>query len=559
MPYVESGYWEPGYAEDDVSPDACLGQRLVIDLDGTRIAFHAPGTACAPYPWLSKIGNLLLAARAGHLDSVGSDESANLSVELDNSDKQASDLLGYRPRAQCWLYDENNELFFSGLIAEIDYGYPLVLTIQAGGGNLLDSELLPLRTTRMLGDYAEDVPLQHILGDWTKTQFPLIRLSDKRFFAADHPMEITKAFTAKQRAFGWERRLESDDAGNTWTIVEFAAPVPPGTEVSANGEGKLDDATGVLIENPADLMRYKARLAGRTDDFPGLRAECSALDLRGKERIFERVSYKASLDATAQSFGIITWHGGARLYPTTADPLVILDLDKSEVDNLKATASLSDTADKLRLAFDHSDASSRDLQYVELSASPRRYGGLAKEVSYPHLSSGANAETIGRPVLQRLAGKKYDVTFDSDNRSLRPGMWVRPVAHPEWMVSDVDPVIMILVAQIDEDTRLISVKGETIVDRSRVTVTAHSIALPDEVAASVDISVRDGIATLTFNDTDGRPIAGAHVSMDGGQAQTTDAQGKVRFPVNVATGKPVDHEFAFEAPGFAPFIFHQAL
>jgi hypothetical protein len=414
---------------------------------------------------------------------------------------------------------------------------------------LLLSELLPLRTTRMLGDYAEDVPLQHILGDWTRTQFPLQRLSDTRFFAADHAMTISRAFTAKLEAFGWARKLESDDAGRTWTIVEFAAPVPPGTDVSACGKGKLDDATGQLIENPGDLLAYASRLAGRTDDnFSGLRAECSGRDLRGAVRIFERISIKATHDGIAQSFGAILWHGGARLYPSAADPSPILDLDPSEVSNLRVTASLTDTADVLRLSFDWSDASRRALQYIELTATPRRFGGLAKEVLYPHLRSAANAEAVGVPILQRLAGRRFPVTFDSTNMQIRPGMWVRPVTNEGWLVDDDDPIIMVLQAAIDRDNNSVAVTGEAVIGRSAVTMTAHSLALPDTVQESVDVSIRDGIATFAVRDAAGRPIAGARVSLDGSAPKTTDAQGRVRFP-----STPGEHELIVQIDGETVF------
>src|SRR4249920_2336695 len=116
------------------------------------------------------------------------------------------------------------------------------------------SEPLQLRSTRQLGDFAEDTPLPWIIGDWTESQFTLIRLSDTRYFAADHVMEITKAFTAKQQTAGWERALESDDAGHTWTVVNFAAPVPQDTVVTASGRGIRHATTGGLIENPGEVF-----------------------------------------------------------------------------------------------------------------------------------------------------------------------------------------------------------------------------------------------------------------------------------------------------------------
>ena len=130
---------------------------------------------------------------------------------------------------------------------------------------LLLSELLPLRTTRALGDYATDAILPEVYGDLTAAPFPLIRLDDSRFFAADHPMEVTTVYVENQIVADWAMVLESDGAGRTWTEVHFSAPVPPGSEVSAAGTGRLDDDTGALIENPADIAARICTLAGRTD------------------------------------------------------------------------------------------------------------------------------------------------------------------------------------------------------------------------------------------------------------------------------------------------------
>lgn len=418
---------------------------------------------------------------------------------------------------------------------------------------LLLSELLPLRTTRALGDYAEDTILPEVLGDLTDAPFPLIRLDDSRFFAADHPMDVTAVYVERQLVADWAMVLESDGAGRTWTEIHFAAPVPPGSEVSAAGTGRLDDATGELIANPADIAERIDALSGRDEDRSALRAECSALNLKFAGRIFERLSGKAHIDAVFQSGGIIWAPGMARLYPSAATPSPVLDLDWREVDELDVSASLTDTADVLRLAYDRSDASGRAQHYIELTASPQRYGGLSKEVEYPWLRTPANAEAIGRPVLQRLAGERYDVAFLSTRRSLRPGQWVTLVAHPDWPLPGDDPTIMVLSVEIDQDSASVRVNGEYTVGSATVTVTAHSLALPDTVEPGVDVSVRDGVATFTFTDSDGRPIAGAHVSFDGGAPKTTDAQGKVRFPVSVVAGEPVAHELAFEKAGKVPF------
>lgn len=523
--------------------------RLVLDLSGTSIEFVERSTDGA-YRWLIGADNLLIAARATHIDGYGG-ESANMTARLDNSGRQASELLGYPLRARAWFYDDAGELEFEGLVQAIDIGPTLALTLEAGDALLL-TEKLPLRSTKALGDFSEDTPLPIPFGDLTSAPFPLIRLTDIRYLAADVPMGITKVFTERQQVYNWARKLEADDDNHTWTVVEFDAPVPQGFAVSACGTGKINARTGDETENPGDVFDLIDAVAGNAGDWSDLRAETSALDLRVAGRLAERVTIQQARDAVAQSIGAIQWHGGARLYPTAAEPSPILDLLQAEIvpGSMHVAANLTDTADVLRLAYDVADASERPQQYIELTASPKRYGGLAKEVVHPYLRSAGNAEAVGRPALQRLNGERYDVGFTTSNTTVRAGMWVRPLDHPEWMVATDDPVIMVLSALLDRNTNAVEVKGETIVGQSTVTLTAHSIALPDEIAAAIDVSIRDGVATFTITDKDGKPLKGARISLDGSAAKTADAQGKVRFPAEAGSGQ---HEVAVSAPGYVDF------
>lgn len=415
--------------------------------------------------------------------------------------------------------------------------------------NLLLSEPLPLRRASILGDYSEDAVLPHLIGDHTSAQFPLIRITDSRFFAADHVAEIDDIYVAKQLTQGWERRLESDATGRTWTVVEFASPVPAGEAVSATGRGARDPVTGELIANPADILAYIGNtLAGRTDDWSDFRAECSRAGITAAVWLGKVSSIKAAMDAVTQSVGAIWTPGMARLYPSAATPRPVLDLAKDEVDELTCSAALADTADILRLSYDWSDAAQRHLQFVELTANPMHYGGIVLDVSYPYLRTAANAETVGRAVLQRLAGERYDVGFVTDNVAVRAGMWTRLVAHPSWPIPGDDPVVMVIAPTINPASASVRVEGEATLSVPTISVTAHSVAVPDTVEAGIDVAYRDGIATFTITDTDDRPLAGARAALDGSAARTTDAQGRVSF--TAAAGV---HELAVEAAGFVPF------
>lgn len=104
--------------------------RLVVTTGGVDLEFTEPVDGGA-YPWLTKVGPLLLAARAGHLSGVGVGESANMTVELDNTRRQAATLLGFCPRAPAVVYDDDGDEFFSGLVQRLDFGAALVLTLEA--------------------------------------------------------------------------------------------------------------------------------------------------------------------------------------------------------------------------------------------------------------------------------------------------------------------------------------------------------------------------------------------------------------------------------------------
>lgn len=102
--------------------------RLLVDLDGTEIEITESGGA---YPYLSKVGTLLLEARAGHLDGIGIGESANLTVDLANDGNKASTLLGRPLRATATVYDDDDDEFFAGIVQAVSYGTTMGLTLEA--------------------------------------------------------------------------------------------------------------------------------------------------------------------------------------------------------------------------------------------------------------------------------------------------------------------------------------------------------------------------------------------------------------------------------------------
>lgn len=416
---------------------------------------------------------------------------------------------------------------------------------------LLLSEVLPLRTTRMLGDFADDRVLPHRLGDLRETRFSLVRLSDTEWFAADHAMQVTEVQIDDAPIASWAQELRDDGAGRVWTVVVLGAPAPPNSSVTASGIGKLNERTGRLIENPADQMEYVLRLGGRSETFPMLRAECAAAGLVGAGSLDVLKSIRAWLDNIAYSFGAIWTPEMARLYPT-ADSRGIRTFNSETAQTLVVNGTLEDACDILRVSYNVDQSNDRAQRYVELSARPYRYGGVGAEVVLPWLRTPRNAESVGRRMLQQMAGT-LAVHLTTNDVTVRPGQWRRIEAHPEWPRGDANPVAMVLATDITPDAASAEVDLEYVIDPPTIVVTAHSVAVPPGVGAAVDVEIVGGEAIFGIADENGRSLINALVSLDGGAPKKTNAQGQVSFTITPSM-PPKKHQLAVEAAGYTPFL-----
>lgn len=421
---------------------------------------------------------------------------------------------------------------------------------------LLLYESLPLRTSRMLGDFADDFALPHRLGDMRSSRFLLRKLSDTEWFAADHAMEVTAVQIDDESISGWEQQTRTDVDGNTWTVVVLAAPAPPNASVTASGIGRLDARTGRLIENPADIMEYMLRLAGRSEIFPQLRAETAAEGITHGGSIDVFKSIRSWLDNVAYSCGGVWTPELARLYPNPIVRGAVTDLDRFNAANIVVTTDIQDTCDVLRVSYNIDESNGRALNYVEISARPYSYGGVSKEVVLTWVRNASNAESIGRRMLQRMAGKTYTIALTATGdigSGVRPCQWVRLNDHPGWPIDDTNPVAMALATSITPDQRSSEIALEVTTAYPSVVVTAHSLAVPFEVGAAVDVAIVNGVARFTILDGNSKPIQDALVSLDGAAPKKTDGQGRVYFSITPAI-PPRRHELAVDAPGFTPFV-----
>lgn len=412
---------------------------------------------------------------------------------------------------------------------------------------LLLTDNLPLRLASELGTFAAAQTLPHRYGDLRKTRFNLLRMTATKFFAADHPMEITRAFVGDLETQSFAFKTEASGRGTNYTVVEFAAPVPLGTEATASGIGKRNAVTGALIENPADILADILAIAGRDDPWwHQLRAEASAAGIVLAGSIGGSEAIRTFLDSVVSSSGAIWCPGMARLYPVDFAGFKI-DLDRFSVSNVQVSAALTDTADILRLAYDYDEAEDRNQSFLELTANPKRYGGVQVDIEMPFIRSAAVAESIGIRMLRWYAGERYDVAFDMDDGEfVRPGTWALLAGHPNWPFAD-DPYIM-LTEVVAQGRARVSVRGEAFRAMPEVAVTGHSIGTNSIGAGGVEVTERNGVATFTVRDADDKPISGAYVSLDGAAPKKTDGQGQVSFTVT----EDGEHQLDIAAPGYLP-------
>lgn len=406
----------------------------------------------------------------------------------------------------------------------------------------------PVTLTTELGSFAEEVVVPDRYGDLRRSRFKLIRMTSTLFVAARHPMEITRAFTGNLETKSFESRTQSL-GGKNCTVVEFAAPVPIGTEATASGLGKRSELTGALIENPADILTDIMALADRDDPWWNqLRGECSAAGIRLAGSFSDAGTIRDRIDAVTDSCGAIWCPDMARLYPAPIEGFRI-PLNRFKAFDLKASASPTDTADSVRVAFAFDEAEGKAQSFIVLEAFPQRYGGTVLDVALPMVHSAAVAESVGKRMLRRFASERIEVKFTTPLTDFtRPGTWAVLSDHPEWP-RDEDANLMFADAMLDHIKRQADITAEAMVlEPTNITLTKHSLGANSIGAGGVEVDYRNGIATLTVRDNNDKPLSGAYVSLDGEAPKKTNAQGQVAFVTKAGM-----HELAVEAKGFEPY------
>lgn len=414
---------------------------------------------------------------------------------------------------------------------------------------LLLSETLPLRGSDELGDYEDSAPLAHCYGDLSASPVPLTAISRTEFHVSEGKVTPLAVFVDEQEIKSWEAFF-----GDGYTGIRIASPLPPGSAISATLTGKRSADTGELIENPADIIANVFRIARRAPPvaLQEFRATVAGLKLAGV--INTRQSIRAAIDEIIRSAGAI-WTASTSafaLYPTPAPGGTRYTLDARNSSLPALSRDAADSAGALTLTYAQNWAKARPARSITATARSGQYRNtVALSIAAPWLRQTRDADAIVSRVLARLAGDALQVTLAAEIpgaewgglEAIRPGRWVN-LAH-----AHASGPMIILGWQWAPGARSVQITGELAATIAPVIeITGRSAARVTADDGGVEVAYKNGIATFTILDPDGKPLPGAQVSLDGSYAKIADERGQVRF--ETAQGK---HKLAVAAKGYMPF------
>lgn len=411
------------------------------------------------------------------------------------------------------------------------------------------SDRVPLRSTTAWPKFAKPQPLNVVYGRCT---VPLTQADPTRKFwhisdGAIGGIETVYREGKPDKAVALHNT--TDPVGQSIALLELASPLAANASLTAVVRGRIDPATGALIENPADVLLDILRLAGHDLSATALaevRAACAGLTIAGL--LSPDLTLRAQLAEIADSVGLL-WSpqmpGIARRWPIEARPdgepihARWRELDLSEV---AADARQDTLSTVLRVEFDWDWAANKARQSVTLQASTATvFGQREAALSAKWLTIPAQAIARGTAWLQAAARPRWKIDLQADlDPAVPPGGWFE-VAHPLLPVSGA---CLALSAEWDWSNQRQSLHTERSVGPLPAVSVITVGGLFAEPDSNLRVSYADGVATLVIVDPNGAPIRDAVVTL-GSQKGKTDRTGTVRFKIDRGT-----YPIAVEAAGF---------
>lgn len=394
----------------------------------------------------------------------------------------------------------------------------------------------PLRTTAVWGGYAEARPIPHRYG---ATAGELLRYDQTglTWVWADHACASVDRVTVGGRDAGaWAWRNGTDSTGQAVCFVTFAAAPGDGDAPVAEGRGKRHAVTGLLLENPADVIAdVLAGLGGRAVDTARLdvfRRECAARGLAVGGSLERADALRDVLRALCESVGAIfapgsawlarVWPGGDSGAARASVPAFVAP---------EAAAALGDLVTDITVRFDWQGDTPRQTVRLQAPDAVARYGLRPATLDARWISAARVAVDVATRRLQQSARPQWRLSAAGLRGALAPGddvVW-------RWPRADSAPVTLpVLASERVLDTGLCSIEAALpIGDVPRVVLREQgALFAPVPVGLSAQTVGSDRILTLRAQE-DGTPLAGAAVTVDRTVTRTSDAAGRVVFPAAV--------------------------
>ena len=172
---------------------------------------------------------------------------------------------------------------------------------------------LPLRTTIAWGEFLNVQPIPWVYGRCSVAPLAF-NAGQTQWCIADHPISGVDAvqIDGAETAFTW--RNAADSVGHPIALVELATAPKDNGAVAVQMRGALNETTGELLENPADIARDILRRSGielPASAWAEFRRQCSAGGLTAGGSLGQMMTIRAALDDLLASLGAV-WSGGAR-------------------------------------------------------------------------------------------------------------------------------------------------------------------------------------------------------------------------------------------------------
>lgn len=391
---------------------------------------------------------------------------------------------------------------------------------------------IPLRNSSVWAGYREAVAIPHRYGSASGS---LIQYNATRtqFVWCDHAAQsIDTVLVGGQSVGDWVWRNTVDSTGHTVTMVEFGQPQDEGATLFARGRGKRHPADGRAMTNPADVIwDVLANLAGRditSTQLTEFRNECVREGVEVGGSIDSEDSVQSVVRAICASVGAIycaDMPGLCKLWPGVSTPSPRITIKESP---LTAGAAMDRITTELTIRFAHEGRQPRGSVRMDAPDAVARLGLRSDTIDAPWITSYRVAVAVGKRLLQQRARKQWAIQFKS-TRALSVGDGVT-LSHP---MSPATGTHMVLSRETNLDTGAGSASVLVPVgDAPVVRLVNQSSAFDPAQYANAIVTNAGADRILTLVEQDGRPIANAAVTLDGGIVRYTDSAGRVSFPVS---------------------------